>query len=85
MAQVTIFKDAAISIDVIDGIPPVDQTADVAALTAQVAALADSLTTRTAERDSALAKVDIARADAIARRDADAAKVDGQELLDALG
>lgn len=70
MANMTIFKDASIIIEIIDGVPPIDQTAEVAALTAQVAALT--------------AKVDLARADAQARKDADAAKVEGQALLDAL-
>jgi len=50
MAQVTIFKDAAITVSVIDGVPPIDQTAEVAALTASLAAM-------TAERDAALAKI----------------------------
>jgi hypothetical protein len=45
MAQVTIFKPAEITVQVIDGNPPVDQSAEVAALQAQLA-------TVTAERDS---------------------------------
>lgn len=40
MADVTIYKPANVSVQVIDGVPPVDQTAEVAALQAQVAAQA---------------------------------------------
>lgn len=39
MADVTVYKPANVNIVVIDGDPPVDQSAQVAALTAQVAAL----------------------------------------------
>ncbi len=46
----TIFKDPAITVTVIDGAPPVDQSALVASLQAQLA-------TRTAERDALAAKV----------------------------
>jgi hypothetical protein len=55
MAQVTIFKPAEITVQVIDGNPPVDQSAEVAALQAQVQAL-------TAERDALLAKIAAAQA-----------------------
>jgi hypothetical protein len=48
MAQVTIFKPAEITVQLIDGNPPVDQSAEVAALQAQLA-------TVTAERDALLA------------------------------
>lgn len=78
MPNLTVFHDPEINVAVIPGDPPVDQSALVASLTAQVATL-------TSERDAALAKVAIARADAQARKDADAAKTEGQDLLDALG
>lgn len=55
MAQVTVFKDASITVQVIDGNPPVDQTAEVAALTASLAAM-------TAERDALAAKIANAQA-----------------------
>jgi hypothetical protein len=51
MAQVTIFKDAGITVEVIDGSPPIDQATEVAALTAQVASLAG-------ERDALQVKLD---------------------------
>jgi hypothetical protein len=54
---------------VIDGEPPVDQSALVAQLQAQIASL-------TAFKDMAVA-------DANARKAADAANVDGQNLIDA--
>jgi hypothetical protein len=57
MADVTIFKPASLTIAVIDGVPPVDQTAEVAALTAQVAALTSSLAAMTANRDVLAAKI----------------------------
>jgi hypothetical protein len=52
MAQVTIFKPADITVQVIDGNPPVDQSAEVAALQVQLA-------TVTAERDAAVAQVTV--------------------------
>ncbi len=45
MADVTVYKPAAVTVDVIDGPPPVDQTALVASLQAQVATLQASLAT----------------------------------------
>jgi ethanolamine utilization cobalamin adenosyltransferase len=39
MAQVTIYKPADVTVTVIDGEPPVDQSAEVAALQAQVQSL----------------------------------------------
>lgn len=56
MSQITIFKDADVQIDVVQGVPPVDQSAQVADLTAQVASL-------TAERDALKAKIAKAVAD----------------------
>jgi len=55
MPGMTIFKDPSITITVIDGVPPVDQSAQVAALTADLA-------TRTAERDALAAKIAAAQA-----------------------
>ena len=70
MADITIYKPAGTTIDVIDGVPPSDQSAAIAALQAQV----DTLT----------AKITAARNAAQAAKDADAAKTDGQDVLDAL-
>lgn len=56
MGQVTVFHDADITVTVIDGPPPVDQTALVATLTASLAAM-------TAERDALIAKIAAAEAD----------------------
>ena len=36
MADVTIYKPAAVTVDVIDGTPPADQSAEIAALHVQV-------------------------------------------------
>lgn len=44
MADVTIFKSASVTVSVIDGAPPVDQSAEVAALTEQVASLSLTIT-----------------------------------------
>ena len=60
MADITLYKPAASTIVVIDGVPPVDQSALVASLTAQVASLQATLVTRTAERDSLQVKVNTA-------------------------
>jgi hypothetical protein len=38
MSDVTIYKPAGVTVNVVDGDPPVDQTAEVAALTADVTA-----------------------------------------------
>ena len=70
MAQVTITHDAGITVEVVAGPLPVDQSAQVAALSEQVAALQ--------------AKIAAARAAAQIAKDADAASVDGQNILDAL-
>lgn len=62
MADVTIYKPAAMTISVVDGDPPVDQSAQVTQLTTDLA-------TRTSERDAAVtdaaakqAKIDAAKA-----------------------
>ena len=57
MADITIYKDPSIDVVVIDGDPPVDQSAEVAALTAQVAVLTAEVSAVTAERDVAQAKI----------------------------
>ncbi len=70
MADVTIFKSANVTVEVIDGNPPVDQSALVAQLQAENAALQS--------------KIDAAKAAAEADKAADAANVAGQGVLDAL-
>lgn len=70
MAQVTIYKDAAITVQVIDGVPPADQSALIADLQAQIVVLND--------------KIAAARVAAQAAVDRDAAVVEGQAVLDAL-
>jgi hypothetical protein len=45
MADVTVYKPAGVTVTVLDGVPPVDQSAEVALLTTDLA-------TRTAERDA---------------------------------
>ena len=84
MADVTIYKPSDLTVEVLDGPAPADQSAQVAQLTADLA-------TRTSERDDALAqvaalnaKIDAAKAAAQAAKDADAATIDGQAVLDAL-
>jgi hypothetical protein len=68
--MITIFKPAEVTVTVIDGDPPVDQTSLVASLQAELAA--------------ANARIDAARAAAQAAKDRDAANVEGQDVLDAL-
>lgn len=68
MAQVTVYADEGVSVDVQAGGPPVDQSAQVARLQADVAKLQG--------------KLDALAVNAQARKDADAAKVDGQDDLD---
>lgn len=43
MANVTIYKDADVVVNVIDGVPPTDQSALVADLQAQVASLTEQV------------------------------------------
>jgi hypothetical protein len=59
MAQVTVYADQGITVDVVAGTPPVDQTAEVAALTQQVADL-------TAANAALQAKIDAAKVPAAA-------------------
>ena len=70
MADITIYKDPSVTVEVLDGLPPPDQTAAIAALQAQVNALT--------------AKIVAARTAAQADKTADAATVAGQGVLDAL-
>ncbi len=70
MADITIYKDAAVTVEVIDGLPPADQSAEIAALQAQV----NDLT----------AKIIAARAAAQSAVDRDAATEEGRAVLDAL-
>ena len=57
MADVTIYKPAGISLQTIDGDPPVDQTALVAQLQQQLTAAQQQLVTVSAERDSLTGQV----------------------------
>lgn len=57
MADVTIYKPASVTVAVIDGDPPTDQSAEIAALQAQVADLTNQLAAMTAERDALHNKV----------------------------
>jgi len=68
-ADLTIFKKPGVVVQVIDGDPPVDQTALVASLNALVADQNGQIQTLTVERDAALAlagarqsKIDVAKA-----------------------
>lgn len=78
MAQVTIYHDADIVVDVKPGAAP-----DVAGMQAQI----DSLTTQLATANSVIAQFktfrDAVVADANARKAEDAAKTEGQDLIDA--
>lgn len=57
MADVTIYKDPAqVNVVVVDGVPPTDQSAQIAQLMADLA-------TRTGERDALQAKITAALAD----------------------
>ena len=57
--QVTIYKDPEVEIAVVQGQPPVDQSAQVAALTAQVATLTAQVTTLTAQVESTAHERDV--------------------------
>lgn len=70
MADITIYKDPSLTVEVIDGPPPADQSAQIAALQAEI--------------DTLSAKILAGRAAAQAAKDADAATIDGQAVLDAL-
>lgn len=55
MADVTIYKPPGVTVTVLDGDPPVDQSAQVAALTADVAAKQAKITAATAAAQAVLA------------------------------
>jgi cell division protein FtsB len=58
MSDITVYKPAALTVNVVDGNPPADQSAQVAALQAQVTALTAqvaSLQTKIANAQAALA------------------------------
>lgn len=73
-AQVVVYAAAGIQVDVIAGAPPVDQSAQVAALTQQVGTLQTANTKLQGKLDALALK-------AQQRVDADAAKVDGADEL----
>jgi hypothetical protein len=78
MAQVTIFKPAEITVQVIDGNPPVDQSAELEAVQAQLA-------TVTAERAALQAKIDASRAklDELSAQDAAADAAESAKIAEA--
>lgn len=58
MADITLYKPAALTVSVVDGVPPIDQTALVASLQAQIATLNATivaLQTKIANAQAALA------------------------------
>ena len=63
MAQVTIYKPAEVTVTVIDGEPPVDQSAEVAALQSQVAELQSQVASLQAKIDAAKSHIDAAKAE----------------------
>jgi outer membrane murein-binding lipoprotein Lpp len=77
MAQITIYHDADVTVNIVDGAPPADQSALVAQLQSDLSAM-------TAEMDQLQTKIDNAKASAQADKDADAANAAGQGVLDAL-
>ena len=69
MAQVTIHKDPGVTVEIINGDPPADQSAVVAEQAARIAALQSDLDMAnaataavSAQRDALQAKIDAARA-----------------------
>lgn len=70
MADITIYKPSTLTVQVLEGEPPADQSVLIAQLQADNATLQ--------------AKIDAARTAAQAAKDRDAATVDGQAVLDAL-
>lgn len=76
MADITLWKPANVTVEVKDGTPPVDQSAQVTQLTADLQAANDKLTTYKTFADGVKTR-------AQARKDADTAKVEGQDDLDA--
>lgn len=79
MADITVYRDpAAVNVIVIDGDPPANQAAEVAALTQQLAAM-------TSQRDQLQAIIDQVRVKAQALKDKDDASVDGADILGIVG
>ena len=78
MAQVTIYHDADVTVNVVDGAPP-----DTAALQAQLDAANAQIAQLQADNVALRDFANLAIADAQARKDADAGKVEGQDVLDA--
>lgn len=76
MADITIYKPPGLVVDVIDGDPPADQSAQIAQLTADLAAANATIGQFKTFRDAVVA-------DANVRKSADAATVEGQNLIDA--
>jgi hypothetical protein len=76
MAQVTIYHDADVTVTVKPGSAPADQSGEVAQLTQDLATANQTIAQFKAFRDAVVA-------DANARNAADAAKTDGQDVLDA--
>ena len=62
MADVTIYKPAAVTVAVVDGDPPVDQSVLVASLQAQVATLTAQVSTLTTANTALQAKITAAQA-----------------------
>ncbi len=83
MATVTIY-DPSNQVQVINGNPPVDQSALVAQLQSDLAEANESLATANADKAALQTKIDAAKAAAQADKDADNANVAGQGVLDAL-
>lgn len=85
------YKSAEVQLNVVDGVPPTDQSAELAAmasqvqtLSAQVATLTAQVTKLTSDLAAANAKIAAAKVAAQAVKDRDAANVEGQAVLDAL-
>ena len=83
-AQITMYVPAGEEVIVINGTPPIDQSAQVATLQAEVQTLTTAVTDLTTANGVLQGKIDAARAAAQAAKDADAANVEGQAVLDAL-
>ena len=84
MADITIYKPVGLEVVVIDGQPPVDQSALVAQLQNDLAAMTVARDAAAAERDALAAKIAAAIAAAQAEKAADEATTAGQAVLDAL-
>ena len=76
--KITVYVEGDITLDVVRTAPPVDQSAEVAALTAQRDSLQAQVAALTAERDALAAKL------ASAKIEADDVIREAQEARDAL-